>query len=91
MTEQSEPLYILADDRALRVLGPAGIDGRVPCGGGFKLTVWPRQDREFPGYTATDHRLGARRFGAEWTLVTLPELAHLRLLGRITRVVETGE
>lgn len=92
MTEPSEPLYIVSEDRAYRVTGPVDDTWRVPCAGSaHRLTVWPRQDREFPGYTATDHRLSKRPFGDDWTLVTLSELAYLRLVGRITEVVETGE
>lgn len=84
-----EPLYVLGPrgGSAYRVTGPRNGEITPVAGLSHGLAVWPRQDRSFVGYTRSDYTHEAQPFGAEWTIVTYPELTACRLLGRITKVV----
>lgn len=78
-------------DIAREVLGLMTVPNDVMVarsdGGAMSLTVFGRSDRTFPEYPAAYYPAHPRTLGGMWTLMDAAELAHLRLTGRITRVV----
>lgn len=92
MADTDEQLFLLnGAGAAWEAIGPAVARGGVRVAGGGVFTVFPREDRSFPGYP-TVSGLVARPLGGRWTLCTASELTALRLLGQVNRVVtvETG-